>query len=915
MKRQALIIGINRYPSLRDKPTDEAKHLHAPYHDAIAIGEMLDRPQENPDFAWCVERLLSNDDNETRKVVSANELRDAIRNLFLPNTQTPPEVALLFFAGHGLRDNNGKVYLAHSNVKPRTGEWGFPLDELREWMQESKIPHQIVFLDCCHSGDLVQGMANLTAAEVQQWNLGGSRFIVAACRDDLEAKGVGKRGVLTEELIKGLDPKNQPANQWVTTYSLYDFLDRQIANNSLLREQIPLLYPPAQSIKFWLGTNTDTNLPTSTPEWWQSLCQQRLEQQHAISSKFITGIAPKIEDVYVPLGLVERKEKSRKKEGDESDAAQGSAYYEETEITRQFQHDEFLENVLRRGDSPKSKGKRLVILGEPGAGKTTLLQQVSRWVAAEIEDAVVLWVSLADLAGRNLDDYLLEIWLRDTVRMAEKASVTETDKNDFVGQFHQGRVWLFLDGADEMAASNPLFEIDKQIRNSGLLHKARILLTCRLNLWDAGSNPLAEFDVYRTLDFDYPVQVEQFINSWFTALGKTDAPAIARGQQLCTALKEPGKERIQDLVKNPLRLTLLCFTWKERDGKLPDTKAGIYQKFVEQFYEWKENQFPLSDEKQQELNKALGELAREAIDKESTRFRLRHKFVSKFLGSRKDKGSLFDWGLKVGWLNQVGVDADNPDEPVYAFYHASFQEYFAAISIDDWDFFLPRDHVDKPIEDKEIPGKYKLYRIFEPQWKEVILLWFEQPKEWLKQQKEELIKRLVEFKDGCGEFFYYQAYFRSSIAISKNISTRLSKVIIEQIIQWSFGYFSEEKQTWMVFWEPIKESAKVVFNEINLPILIYTIAQFKDSNKKYDIMEVIRNIMWQKSFHSQQLCLAALSPVIESVGDDKKKAILDILWSQFPNERLALAAFIESAGINYIFPEEKMDVPKDIEKK
>ncbi|MDF0554060.1 caspase family protein [Kamptonema sp. UHCC 0994] len=184
MKRQALVIGINRYPLLKDKPTDTGKHLHAPYHDAIAIGKMLNRPQENPDFSWCVENLLSND-GETGNVVSANELRDAIRNLFLPNTQTPPEVVLLFFAGHGLRDNNGKVYLAHSNVKPRTGEWGFPLDELRQLMLESTIPRQIVLLDCCHSGDLL----NFTSEDIEQWQLGGNRLIIAAGRDDREARG------------------------------------------------------------------------------------------------------------------------------------------------------------------------------------------------------------------------------------------------------------------------------------------------------------------------------------------------------------------------------------------------------------------------------------------------------------------------------------------------------------------------------------------------------------------------------------------------------------------------------------------------------------------------------------------------------------------------------------------------------
>ncbi|QIR36966.1 hypothetical protein HCG51_09600 [Tolypothrix sp. PCC 7910] len=30
------------------------------------------------------------------------------------------------------------------------------------------------------------------------------------------------------------------------------------------------------------------------------------------------------------------------------------------------------------------------------------------------------------------------------------------------------------------------------------------------------------------------------------------------------------------IVKNPLRLTLLCLNWQSGDGKLPDTQAGLY---------------------------------------------------------------------------------------------------------------------------------------------------------------------------------------------------------------------------------------------------------------------------------------------------------------------------------------------------
>lgn len=448
---------------------------------------------------------------------------------------------------------------------------------------------------------------------------------------------------------------------------------------------------------------------SKVPIDWQKGSRDLLDEQiQRLTSNPLThteGIAYRTEQVYVPLGLVERKRQSRR--GGDVTPAQGSLLYEKTEITQKFEHEEFLEKVLQQGKSIKSGGKKIAIIGEPGAGKTTLLQQIARWVSDNIDKSIVIWVSFADLQGQSLEQYLFERWLPSVLQRQGQAEAFTKEKNDLSAQFQQQRVWLLLDGADEMyvSSNDPLSEIRRQISRGALLQQAQIVLSCRSNLWDGSRNELDSFDTYRTLKFSYPQQVEQFIYNWFSSPLLDEAHI---GRTLCTALKEVGKERIQDLVKNPLRLTLLCFNWYLGEGKLPETRAGLYEQFVDDFYQWEKGQFITTVEKQKQLNAALGELAAEAMDREEIKFRLRQEFICKYLGSPNNIDSLFWLALKLGWLNQVGVEADNPRKRVYAFFHPTFQEYFAA------KYFYSRNDSDILVE-----------HITQENWQEIFTLYID----------------------------------------------------------------------------------------------------------------------------------------------------------------------------------------------
>ncbi|MDZ7991903.1 MAG: caspase domain-containing protein [Nostoc sp. EfeVER01] len=212
MSRDALVVRINTY--------DRLKSLNAPAADGEAIAQIL---QQYGEFRVTRLPAVKDKENETIRIgkqtkVSLTQLEKAIVQLFKPDGK-PPDTALLYFSGHGLRKNLGiqEGFLATSEVNPDAGNWGFSLQWLRRLLQESEVRQQIVILDCCYSGEVL----NFAEADPGDRGKGRDRCFIAASRgfEVVFEEINSQHSVLTAALLQGLEPKQ---DRWVSNYTLVD---------------------------------------------------------------------------------------------------------------------------------------------------------------------------------------------------------------------------------------------------------------------------------------------------------------------------------------------------------------------------------------------------------------------------------------------------------------------------------------------------------------------------------------------------------------------------------------------------------------------------------------------------------------------------------------------------------------------
>lgn len=201
--RKALVIGINDYK-------DPDASLEGCVNDAVSIASILKKNGDgSPNFDV---KLITNPPNTT----DIPTIRWLIEELF----EAPNDVALLYYAGHGLLKSTGG-YIVTSDF--RQYNEGISMQEILELATNSEARSKIIILDCCHSGSFAA--SNLGNPNIS--NLCNELTVITASRNiesAVESDDNG-HGVFTSLLINALQGGAADIRGHITAGSIYAYID------------------------------------------------------------------------------------------------------------------------------------------------------------------------------------------------------------------------------------------------------------------------------------------------------------------------------------------------------------------------------------------------------------------------------------------------------------------------------------------------------------------------------------------------------------------------------------------------------------------------------------------------------------------------------------------------------------------
>lgn len=203
--KKALVIGIDDYAGCP---------LQGCVNDAVAVANMLEKNGDgSPNFD--IKLLTSN-----TVTINCPTLSENIETLF----QGEADIALLYFAGHGLINEAGEGYIVAQDG--RKGAWGTAMSEVLALANkaQTRIKSTVIILDCCHSGKMGDIPAIDEGSKVSF--IGNGITILTACDRTEGAAEYDGHGLFTGILLDSLSGSAADICGRITSASVYAQVDQ-----------------------------------------------------------------------------------------------------------------------------------------------------------------------------------------------------------------------------------------------------------------------------------------------------------------------------------------------------------------------------------------------------------------------------------------------------------------------------------------------------------------------------------------------------------------------------------------------------------------------------------------------------------------------------------------------------------------
>jgi tetratricopeptide (TPR) repeat protein len=220
MGRKALIIATFHYEDA------DLRQLVAPAQDAEALQRVLGDPQIG---GFEVSTLLNR---------PAGEVSAAVEDFFLDRARD--DLLFLYFSGHGLRDENGRLYFATVDTKlldrarPKKAT-AVSASFVKDVLQSSNSRRQVLVLDCCYSGAFASGLLARGAPEAgvrDEFEAGRGLVVLTASNSIQQSfeKADGEPSVFTRHLVRGVETGDADLDRdgHISLDELYEYIHDQV---------------------------------------------------------------------------------------------------------------------------------------------------------------------------------------------------------------------------------------------------------------------------------------------------------------------------------------------------------------------------------------------------------------------------------------------------------------------------------------------------------------------------------------------------------------------------------------------------------------------------------------------------------------------------------------------------------------